>query len=61
MDWKKTDLWNFTKEHQECKIESWGGYVGKNDGYEPYGYIVYHENKIIYFGLDGRYIKTKVD
>ena len=57
--WSETDLWRFTAEHPDCDVESWGGYIGKYDGYEPFGYSIECEGKIHYFGLDGRYIKSK--
>ena len=57
--WKDTDLYKFTSEHQNACVDAWGGYIGKNDGYTPYGFTVEHENKIYYFGLDGHYIKEK--
>ena len=60
INWEKTDMWNFTLNHQDCEVESWGGYIGKNEGYTPYGYTIVLENKIYFFGLDGHFIKTKI-
>lgn len=60
MDWKDTDMWRFTKEHQTWDVESCGAYIGKEDGYTPLGYVVESENKLFYFGLDGHFIKVKV-
>ena len=59
INWKETDLYKFTQEHREANVESWGGYVGKNDGYEPMGYEVSYDGKCYFFGLDGHYIKSK--
>ncbi len=59
IEWKETDLWKFTAEHQDADVNIWGGYIGKNDGYTPFGYTVDYENKIWYFGLDGHFIKCK--
>ena len=58
-EWEKTDLWKFTSEHQDCEVESWGGYIGKGDGYTPFGFSVTWKNKILTFGLDGHYINTR--
>ncbi len=58
-NWKDTDLWDFTSKHQEACVEAWGGYIGKKDGYIPYGFAVEYKRKIYYFGLDGHYIKEK--
>lgn len=56
-NWKDTDFWKFTAEHQDAWIELWGGYIGKEDGYTPYGFTVEHNNIIYYFGLDGHFIR----
>lgn len=57
--WSETDLWRFTAEHPDCYVKSWGGYIGKRDGYEPYGYQIDFDKKLYYFGLDGHFIKAK--
>ena len=57
--WKDSDMWKFTRDRNESKVKAWGGYIGKDDGYEPLGWIVDYENKEYYFGLDGHLIKTK--
>lgn len=54
MDWTKSDLYNFTAEHPDCTISVWGGYIGKRNGFEPYGYSTVVNGKIYFFGLDGR-------
>lgn len=59
MNWEETDIWKFTKEHRDCNIESWGSYVGKDDGYLPRGYRVYFDKKIYYFALDGHLVSVK--
>lgn len=59
-EWEDTDLWKFTAEHQNIKVDSWGSYGGENDGYTPFGYSVTYGNKVLTFGLDGRYISTRV-
>lgn len=54
-------MWEFTSEHPDSEVESWGGYIGKNDGYTPFGYIVNHDHKRFFFDLDGHHVKTKAD
>lgn len=57
--WENTEMWNFTKKHPDCCVESWGCYVGKNDGYKPLGYQIDYQSKVYYFGLDGHFFKEK--
>lgn len=61
MNWMESDMWKFTSEHPDSEVESWGGYIGKNDGYTPFGYIVNLDNKRFFFDLDGHHVKTKAD
>lgn len=61
MNWMESDMWYFTMKHPDSEVESWGGYIGKNDGYTPFGYIVNCDHKRFFFDLDGYHIKTKVD
>lgn len=58
-DWTITDFWKFTSEHQDMDVEAWGGYVGKNDGYEPYGWIVSDSKTAYYFDIHGNFVKVK--
>lgn len=58
-DWTTTDLWIFTSTHQDMDVESWGVYVGKNDGYEPCGWIVSDDKMSYYFDIDGKFVKSK--
>lgn len=58
-DWTTTDFWKFTSEHQDVTIEVWGGWVGKNDGFEPWGWMVGYETMFYYFDLDGKLVKSK--
>lgn len=56
-----TDLFNFIKSHDGCTVDAWGGYIGKNDGYTPFGYTIDFDKKTYFFGLDGHFIKTIVN
>ena len=61
MNWMESDIWKFTREHPDSDVESWGGYIGKNDGYTSFGYIVNYDNKRFFFNLNGNLAKTKAD
>lgn len=57
---KDTDLQTMIQKHPKCKIKNWGGWMGKNDDYTSFGYLVETENKIYFFDLDEHFIKEKI-
>lgn len=58
-DWTQTDLYVFTTKHHNCEVKTWGGYIEKHGGFEPFGWTIDFKNLVYYFGLDGHFIKTK--
>lgn len=61
MSFENTDLWKFTAEHHDAEVKTWGGFIGKDDGFTPFGWTVSVDGTTHYFGLDGKLIKTKAE
>lgn len=57
--WEGTDLFRISKEHAGACVDAWGGYIGKNDGFTPFGWTMTIGDREFFFGLDGRLIKEK--
>ena len=34
--WHESDMYKFTKKHQGVSVDIWGGWIGKNDGFEVF-------------------------
>ena len=61
-DWANTDLGKFTAScPDEISVEAWGGWIGKNTGFTPFGWTIDHNHRTYYFNLDGSLNKTKAD
>lgn len=56
---RESDLWQFTKDHIGVSVDTWGGWTGKDDGFEIFGFKINHDKMIYYFGLDCHFIKSK--
>lgn len=57
--WENTDLFRISREHQDAGVDAWGGYIGKNDGFTPFGWTITAGNREYFFDLGGKLVKEK--